>query len=113
MNDSPGVDTGAVATATMTDRMTSGEGVRVAAEDQQRHRQQSEKMALAKIADRIATQFPELPAEQIEQAIHGRYEAFDQAPVRDFVPVLVERQVRRDLASRQQYGDPRTCNRDR
>jgi hypothetical protein len=100
MNDSPWVDIGAVANATITVRMMSGEGMRVADEDQQRRRQQAEKMALAKIADRIAAQFPELPAEQIEQAIHGRYEAFDQAPVRDFVTVLVERQVRRDLASR-------------
>lgn len=73
----------------------------VAAQDRQRaHRQQSEKLAMAKIADRIARQFPELPPEQIEQVIHGRYEAFAAAPVRDFVPVLVERQVRRDLTTR-------------
>jgi hypothetical protein len=61
--------------------------MKVAAQDhQQRHRQQLEKQAMAKIADRITAQFPELPAEQIDQAIHGRYEAFAQAPVRDFVP---------------------------
>lgn len=73
----------------------------VAAQDRQRaHRQRSEELALAKIADRIAGQFPELSSEQIEQVIHGRYEAFAGARVRDFVPVLVERQVRRELATR-------------
>ncbi|HZC69956.1 MAG TPA: hypothetical protein VE442_04635 [Jatrophihabitans sp.] len=72
----------------------------VAAHDRQRaHRQRAEKVALAKIAERIAGQFPELTAEQIEQMIHGRYDTFAEARVRDFVPVLVERQVRRDLAA--------------
>jgi hypothetical protein len=75
--------------------------MKVAAQDRQRaHRQRSEELALGKIADRIAGQFPELSAEQIEQVIHGRCEAFAQARVRDFVPVLVERQVRRDLNAR-------------
>jgi hypothetical protein len=65
----------------------------------QAHRQRAEQAALAKIAERIASQFPELSAEEIDRAIQGRYAAFTDSPIRDFVPVLVERQVKRDLAT--------------
>lgn len=65
----------------------------VAAQHRQRaEREQAKKVALARIVDRIAGQFPAVSAEQIEQVIHGRYEALADARVRDFIPVLVERQ---------------------
>jgi hypothetical protein len=43
----------------------------------------------------LMQQFPELPAAEIEQAVHGQYGSFQHSPVRDFVPVLVERATRR------------------
>jgi hypothetical protein len=57
-----------------------------------------EQAALDQIADRMAVQFPELSAEEIARTIHGRYEQFDGSAIRDFVPVLVERSVREQLA---------------
>jgi hypothetical protein len=66
---------------------------------QQTRRARTEQAALEKIAERLAVQFPELSAEQIADAIRGRYESFEGSPIRDFVPVLVERSVRTDLAS--------------
>ena len=68
-------------------------------EAQAAHRAQSERVALDKIAERLATQFPELPAEAITSAIQGRYSAFDDSSIRDFVPVLVEHSVREKLAA--------------
>jgi hypothetical protein len=49
------------------------------------------------LAERLAAQFPELPAEDIVRTIRGEYDGFDGSPIRDFIPVLVERNVRADL----------------
>jgi hypothetical protein len=57
-----------------------------------------EAAALARIVDRLHTQFPELDPGGIQQLVQGRYGEYDQSPVRDFVPILVERSVRLDLA---------------
>lgn len=60
-------------------------------------REASEEDAIAQIAARLAQQFPELSAIEIEQAVSGHYDTFDDSTVRDFVPVLVERATRRQL----------------
>ena len=62
----------------------------------------AEEDAIRQVAARLAQQFPEVPAPDIERAVYGKYGSFDESPVRDFVPVLVER------ASRQQLRDTRT-----
>lgn len=63
-------------------------------------RSRSEEAAIVSLVERLAAQFPELSEEEIARAVHGRYEQFDDSRVRDFVPVLVERAVRRDV-----FGD--------
>ncbi len=63
-------------------------------EAQQAHRARTEQIAMDKLTERLATQFPELPTEEITSRIHGQYHNFDHSPIRDFVPVLVERAVR-------------------
>ena len=70
-----------------------------ALDQSQVQRERTERMALDHIAERMADQFPELPAETIARAIQGRYVEFAESPIRDFVPVLVERSVRSDLAT--------------
>jgi hypothetical protein len=62
-------------------------------------RARKEQAALDQIADRMAAQFPELSGEEIARAIQGRYQEFDGSAIRDFVPVLVERSVRDQLAA--------------
>ena len=47
--------------------------------------------ALRKVTERLRTQFPELPEARVDAIVQGRYEQFDGRPIRDFVPVLVER----------------------
>jgi hypothetical protein len=57
----------------------------------------SEEAAIRLVVARLAQQFPELSAEEIDRAVHGQYDRFDNSPIRDFVPVLVERASRRQL----------------
>ncbi|HEY3713849.1 MAG TPA: hypothetical protein VGL39_04915 [Jatrophihabitantaceae bacterium] len=60
-------------------------------------RPHSEAEAMSHVVDRLRQQFPELSADVIESAVHGRYGTFDGHPVRDFVPILVERAARQEL----------------
>ena len=53
--------------------------------------------AMARVVERLRQQFPEVPPDALEAVVNGHYEAFDGRPVRDFVPVLVERATRADL----------------
>ena len=61
-------------------------------------REAAEEDAIRRIIARMVEQFPELPATEVEQAVYGRYDKFDDSSIRDFVPVLVERATRRQLA---------------
>ena len=56
--------------------------------------------AIAQVAARLRTQFPEVPAADIDALVHGRYSDLDGSKIRDFVPVLVERGVREELTKR-------------
>jgi len=58
----------------------------------------NESDAIRQVVGRLSRQFPELPAEDVEQAVYGKYESFTDSPIRDFVPVLVERAARKRLA---------------
>jgi hypothetical protein len=57
---------------------------------QQAWRERVEREDLARIAARLAIQFPELPADDITHAIQGRYAEFDGSRIRDFAPVPSE-----------------------
>lgn len=67
-------------------------------------REAAEEDVIRRIVARMVEQFPELPAIEVEQAVYGRYDTFDDSLIRDFVPVLVERATRRQLADQ---GYPR------
>jgi hypothetical protein len=51
---------------------------------------------MSRVAERLREHFPEVPADAIDAVVNGHYEVFDGRPVRDFVPVLVERATRAD-----------------
>jgi hypothetical protein len=61
--------------------------------------QQSEGQALAGVRARLSKQFPEMGDEAVAEAV-GAALAEMTGPVRDYVPVLVERTVRARLARR-------------
>ncbi len=57
----------------------------------------NEAEAMSRVVERLRQQFPEVPPDALDAIVSGHYEAFDGRPVRDFVPVLVERATRADL----------------
>jgi hypothetical protein len=58
-----------------------------------------ELIAVEHAAARLSERFPHIPRERIEQLVRERHGEFEGAPVRDFVPVLVEHDVKRLLAA--------------
>jgi hypothetical protein len=65
--------------------------------DSRDHR--AEDVAMRRLMERLTQVFPEVPEAEISRAVQGRYHDFDNSPVRDFVPVLVERSVRDHLVA--------------
>jgi hypothetical protein len=61
---------------------------------------EAEQNEIQRVTRRLTQQFPEVPAEDIERLVHVQYSALDDSPIREFVPVLVERKVRDVLAKR-------------
>jgi len=50
-----------------------------------------EEAALRAAAARLCTRFPELPPEVVTDALRAAHARFEGRPIRDFVPLLVER----------------------
>ena len=49
--------------------------------------------ALEQLADRLRGRFPDAPPEHIKQVVEQIHHQYDGNPIRDFIPVLVEREV--------------------
>jgi hypothetical protein len=62
--------------------------------------QQSEAQALAAVRKRLGEQFPEVGEEAVASAVSAAH-AEMSGPIRDYVPVLVERTVRNRLTRQQ------------
>ena len=56
-----------------------------------------EDIAVERAADRLADRYPQVPRERIDELVEKHHEEFDGAPVRDFVPVLIEHDVKQEL----------------
>jgi hypothetical protein len=69
-------------------------------------RTRAEQAALRQVVARLSQQFPELSADDINRAVHGQYDRFNDSPIRDFVPVLVERATRQQLTQDQARRQP-------
>lgn len=50
--------------------------------------------ALMAVVDRLAERFPEEPRSVIENVVAEEHRVLDDGPIRDYVPVLVERAAR-------------------
>jgi hypothetical protein len=53
--------------------------------------------ALARVADRLAVRYPQTPPDTIRSLVRQTHRQFEGRPIRDYVPVLVERVVREHL----------------
>jgi hypothetical protein len=49
--------------------------------------------AMDELADRLRGRFPDARPERIKQAVAQVHHQYDGSPIRDFIPVLVEREV--------------------
>ena len=49
--------------------------------------------AIAHVAQRLRARFPDIRAEAIDRMVMDAAHEFDGRPIRDFVPILVERNV--------------------
>jgi hypothetical protein len=57
-----------------------------------------EAKALTDIADRLAARFPHITRARVIEIVGEIHQHFDDAPIREFVPVLVEREARHRLS---------------
>jgi len=58
-----------------------------------------EARAVVLVKVRLRARFPLLRGEVIEQVVDACHREFNGSPIRDFVPILVERQARDELAT--------------
>ena len=56
-----------------------------------------EQAVLAEVVGRLTRDFPEVAPDVIEAAITQAHAEFDDSPVRGFIPLLVEKRVRRQF----------------
>jgi hypothetical protein len=59
----------------------------------------SEETCIAYLIERLAAAHAELPSEQVELAVNDALASFSGASIREFVPLLVERRARKQLAN--------------
>jgi hypothetical protein len=62
-----------------------------------------ENRAINEVVDRLAKQFPDVPTENVAEVVQQVQPTFDHAPIRDFVPLFVERDAKQRL--KQTAGD--------
>jgi hypothetical protein len=56
-----------------------------------------ENRAIDEVIDRLAKQFPQLPADEVATAVNQTRPEFDHAPIREFIPLFVERDAKARL----------------
>ncbi|MGV0787594.1 hypothetical protein ABQF33_11795 [Mycolicibacterium sp. XJ2] len=57
----------------------------------------NEQQILDQIADRLAGSYPSVPADAVTSLVREQYARFADRPIRDFIPLFVERQARAEL----------------
>ena len=59
-----------------------------------------EEVAIVQVAQRLHERFPSVPEDQIEATVQVHHHRFDGSPIRDFVPIFVERNASQELLAR-------------
>lgn len=60
-------------------------------------RAENEDVEVEHVVERLTGKFPSIPPEVVEETVTELHEELDEAPVRDFVPVIVEHDAREKL----------------
>jgi hypothetical protein len=58
----------------------------------------SEQTIIAQVADRLTSKYSTIPAETVTAVVRGVHARFEGRPVREYVPLLVERFAGQELA---------------
>ena len=58
----------------------------------------SERTVIDQVVDRLAKKYPSVPGEKVADVVYDCYARFDGRPIRDYVPLFVERGARDHLA---------------
>lgn len=58
----------------------------------------TEETALADVERRLVEEFPGITSADVEDAVNAAHARFDHRPIRDFVPLFVEKRARHQLA---------------
>jgi hypothetical protein len=53
--------------------------------------------AIKQLVDRLRSVYPDVPADTVATVVHVNHARFDGRPVRDFVPLFVERGAKEEL----------------
>ena len=67
---------------------------------------ENEDAAIHHVVDRLTSLFPSVPPDDIEARVAEVQESLDDAPVRDFVPVIVEHDVKARLREEGNTPEP-------
>jgi hypothetical protein len=54
--------------------------------------------AIEQVVSRLAQSYPEVSQETVQTVVHTTHAKFDGRPVRDFVPLFVERGAKQELS---------------
>jgi hypothetical protein len=57
-----------------------------------------EQTIIEQLVDRLAQKFPAVPGEKVAAVVNAQYARFTDRPIRDYIPLCVERRARADLA---------------
>ncbi|HEY3002735.1 MAG TPA: hypothetical protein VGJ44_10335 [Kribbellaceae bacterium] len=56
-----------------------------------------ENRAISEVVERLSKSFPTLSSDQVEAAVENSRPEFEASPIRDFVPLFVERSAKHKL----------------
>jgi hypothetical protein len=59
----------------------------------------SEQTVIEQVVERLARSYPAVPSQTIVDVVRASHARFDGRPLRDYVPLFVERESRRHLAN--------------
>lgn len=57
-----------------------------------------ERVMVEEVERRLADRYADIPPERITSAVQSAHARFEHSPIRDFVPLFVERRARAELA---------------
>lgn len=60
----------------------------------------SEQTAIGEVIDRLAQKYPTVPPEMVNSVVQDAHAKFEGRPIRDFVPIFVERSAGTELSKR-------------